>query len=139
MTLHCLEHTLDCSGGRRGSFDNISANSADKQGREAQAGYGRVEMLDLCDAALLESKAPLRSHLRVNVADFVGKRGREKKNWNMKCRVLTGGGRFFDSYDRSAPPVPVREDRREAKIHNPVPATWRSKHELATETSSHRN
>lgn len=87
MTLLCLEHTLYCSGGKHGSFDNIPGKSRDKQGGKAQAGCRHVSTLDLCGAASHESRATVfflffflfphknsGSHLCVNVAAFVARR-----------------------------------------------------------------
>lgn len=58
----------------------------------------------------------------------------------MECPALTNEEEWADLYDRS-PPHPLRlegEDRWEAKIHTPVPVTWHSKHQLASETNSQK-
>lgn len=115
MTHLCLEHTLHCSGGKHGSFDNISGKRRDKQGCKTQAGYRHVSVLHLCGAASYENWATFlffsphknsKSHLRVNVATFVGSRGKKTKNYlDMKCTVLTSGERLADTFDKSPPPT----------------------------------
>lgn len=121
MTLLCLEHTLYCSGGKHGSFDNIPGKSRDKQGGKAQAGCRHVSTLDLCGAASHESGATffffffLFFHIKIPdptcVSTFQpllqgGKK--EKKNiLKMKCTALTSGGRLADTFDRSPPPRPL--------------------------------
>lgn len=58
----------------------------------------------------------------------------------MECPALTNEEEWADLYD-SSPPHPLRlegEDRWEAKIHTPVPVTWHSKHQLASETNSQK-